>query len=248
MQPRSSLANRLLEEELAVGTVLSSVSPNVAEALGYTSLDFLFVDRQHGSPTTEGLETLVRSADLSDTPVIVRIPRNGTDMITYLFDFGVRGVMLPQVESAATVREASTHVRYEDGRSLGSTTRAAKFGNVPKGEYAEYVNDELALLPMIETVAGLEALDEIARLDAITAIAIGPGDLAWSLDVPFGSEAHQDAIDHVFDVAAENDCAVGIFVGSAEDIERYRDRAAFVVYGSDVGIVTSHFESVLGEE
>lgn len=247
MQPRSSLAARLLVDDLAIGTVLGSVSPTVAEALGYTPLDFLFVDRQHGSPVTEELEEIVRSADLTNTPVVVRVPRGDMSMITYLLDSGVRGIMLPQIEDAAAVRGASSHVRYSDGRSLASTSRAAKFGNVSKKDYADYVNEELALLPMIETEAGVDAADEIAVLDEVTALTIGPGDLAWSLDVTIGSDAHSAAIDRVFEVGTAHDCPVGIFVASPEDIERYADRAAFVIYGSDIGILSAHYHEVLGD-
>lgn len=248
MEPRTSFVQRLLAADPAVGTVLSSVSPALAEALGYTPLDFLFVDRQHGPPVTEGLEAIVRSADLTDTPVVVRVPRGDTSMITFLLDAGVRGIMLPQVADPAVVREASSHLRYGDGRSLASASRAARFGRVSKEDYADYVNDELALLPMIETEAGAAAVDEIAGMDEVTALAIGPGDLAWSLDVAMGSDAHRTAIDRIFEAGAANDCPVGIFVASPEDIDRYADRAAFVIYGSDVGILASHFEAVLGGE
>ena len=167
-------------------------------------------------------------------------------MVTYLLDNGVRGIMVPQVEQVETVLRMSAHVRYRDGRSLGSTTRAAKFGNVPKPEYGEWVDEALALLPMVETAAGLEIVDDLARLDEVTAITIGPGDLAASLDTEFGSEAHQKAIDDVFAAAEAHDCPVGIFVGSETDLDQYRDRAAFVVYGSDIGLLAAEYQRVLG--
>lgn len=247
MQPRSSLAATLTADETTVGTVLQSVSPNVAEALGYTPVEFLFVDHQHGSPVVESIEHIVRAADLNDLPVVVRVPHDDASMTTYLLDLGVRGIMLPQVESADTVREASTHVRYRDGRSLGSSTRAAKFGAVPKRDYADHVNDDLALLPMVETVDGMDTAAAVASLDETTALTIGPGDLAWSLDVPFGSDEHRAAIDRIFEVGEANDCPVGLFVTTPGEIERYRDRAAFLVYNADVSVLTDHYDAVLGD-
>lgn len=231
-----------------MGTNLKSASPVMAEALGYSDLDFLLVDRQHGSPLAEGVERIVRAADLGDLPVVVRIPEDDTSMITYLLDTGVRAIMLPMVEDPETVREASAHVRYEDGRSLGSYTRAARFGNVPKQRYAEYVNEELALLPMIETAAGLDAVDELSSMPEVTALAIGPGDLAWSLDVPFDSEEHHEALDEIFAVAAANDCPVGTFAPAVSHVERFADRAAYLVHSSDVSIATAHFDDALGSD
>lgn len=247
MQPRTPFTEVMSAETPAKGTVLKSVSPNVTEALGYTPLDFLFIDRQHGSPVTETLEYLVRVADLAELPMIVRVPRDDMSLITAFLDFGVSGIVIPQVEDPDTVREASSHVRYEHGRSLGSFTRAARFGQVPKPEYAEHVNEDLALLPMIETQAGMDAVDEIAALAETTAIAIGPGDLAWDLDVEFGSEPHQEAITSIFDAAGDHDCPVGIFVPSEEEIERNADRAAFLIYSSDVTILMDAYSEVLGD-
>lgn len=246
MEPRQSLARMLTDSEPTIGTMLKSVSPVTAEALGYTPLDFLFVDRQHGTPVVENIEELVRTADLRDMPLVVRIPRDDASLVTILLDAGVRGIMIPQVEEPETVAEISSHVRYEDGRSLGSYTRAARFGNVPKSRYAEYVNEELALLPMIETAAGLDAVEELAAMEEVTALTIGPGDLAWSLDVPFDSEAHHEALDRIYEAAADQGCPVGMF-GSKAHIEKYEDRAAFFVHGSDVGVATDYFEDLLGD-
>lgn len=245
MEPRTSLAETVTASETAVGTNLKSVSPVMAEALGYAPLDFLLVDRQHGSPVVETLEEVVRTADLQDLPVVVRVPRDDTSLVTFLLDAGVRGIMVPQVEEPETVREISSHMRYEDGRSLSSYSRAARFGNVPKQRYAEYVNGELALLPMVETTAGLDAVDDLAAMEEVTALTIGPGDLAWSLDVPYDSAAHRDAIDEVFERAATHDCPVGLFTPDVSEVERYRDRAAFLIHGSDVSITAGYFEELL---
>jgi len=240
-----SLASRLTTSEPSVGTMLKSMSPNVAEALGYTDLDFLFVDRQHGSPVTERLESIVRAADLTGLPVVTRVPRDDHSMTTSLLDLGVSGICIPQVESPETVREASSHVRYRDGRSLGTTTRAARFGAVPREAYVEHVDTELALLPMIETEAGVRNAGTIASMPEVTGVLVGPGDLAHSIGAGFGDDRHRRTIDGIFDAAAANDCPAGIFVSSVAELERYRPRASFLVYGKDLEMVTAHVTDVL---
>lgn len=231
----------------AIGTTLKSVAPNVAEALGTTPLDFLFVDRQHGSPVEEGLEHVVRAADVNDLPVIVRVPRGDTSMITYLLDIGVAGIMLPQIESTETVVEAGSHVRYRDGRSIATTSRAASFGAQPRERYVEYVDRDVALLPQLESEAGVEIAGEVADLAETTTIAIGPGDLSRSLGADPGDAVVEEAIDDVFDAANRSGCGAGIFVGDPAGIERYEDVASFVIYNSDVGLLMNHFEELLGE-
>jgi 4-hydroxy-2-oxoheptanedioate aldolase len=203
------------------------------------------VDRQHGSPVYTRLENIVRAADLNDMPVAVRVPRDDTSMITALLDFGVRGIVLPQIETESRVLEASSHVRYSDGRSLGSTTRAARFGDFEKPEYIEYVNNDLALLPMIETKAGLENAEALASMDEVTALLIGPGDLAHSLGTEFWSANHLAAINRIFDVAERQNCPTGIFVSTEEQLSDVKDRIDFTIYSKDIGIVTNHLEDVL---
>lgn len=247
MEPRTTFSDVMAGDEPATGTVLKSVSPNVTEALGYTPLDFLFVDRQHGSPVAETLENLVRVGDLVELPLIVRVPRDDMSLITYFLDMGVSGIVIPQVTDPETVVEASSHVRYQDGRSLGSYSRAARFGEVPKDRYAAHVNENLALIPMIETVAGMEQAAAIAARPETSAIAIGPGDLAWDLGYEFGSDPHRDAIDEVIETVTGEGCPVGIFVGTESALERYRGPAAFVIYSSDVTILMDAYKEIVGE-
>ena len=243
--PPQSLVDELTADDLSIGTLLKSMSVNMAEALSYTDLSFLFVDRQHGSPVFARIEDIVRAADLNDAPVAVRVPREDTSMITALLDIGVRGIVLPQVETEERVERASSHVRYADGRSLGSTTRAARFGAFEKSAYIEYVNEELALLPMIESETGVENAGALAAMDEVTALLIGPGDLAHSLGTEFWSDEHLAAIERVFDAADEQDCPAGIFVSTEVQLADVADRITFTIYSKDIGIVTDHFEDVV---
>lgn len=233
--------------DVALGTTLKSVSPNVAEALGHTPLDAFFIDRQHGLPVEDGLENLLRAAALNDMTMIVRVPKDDLSMVTYCFDAGVDAVMLPQIEDCSLVEEAITHVQYNQGRSLATTTRAADYGYADRDKYMEHVNNEIVLLPQIESVAGIEALDDILEIQGINDIAIGPGDLAFSLGVEFGSPEHRDAIDRIFSKCERGGVNAGTFVGSTEDIKRYRERASFLIYRSDLTVLTDEFERALSE-
>jgi len=247
MAELQSLATSFEEDAPQIGTTLKSCSPAIAEALGFTPLEFLFVDRQHGFPVSERLEHVVRAADLHGLPVVVRVPKDDLSMITYFLDIGVSGVMLPQIEDPEILREASEHVRYHDGRSIATTSRAAGFGKIDRDQYVEHVNEELALIPQIETEAGVEVVDEVARLEASTAVAIGPGDLAKSMGVTSGGVEVKTAVDDIFDTVEANGCRAGTFVGDESGIDRYADRAAFVICNSDIGLLMSQYDDLLAD-
>lgn len=242
-----SVRDAFESDEPAIGTTLKSVSPNIAEALGKTPLDFIFVDRQHGSPVYEGLEHVVRAADINDLPVVVRVPTNDMSRITYLLDIGVAGIMLPQIEDTETVVEAGTHTRFKDGRSIATTSRAADFGAQSSERYVEYVDEDVALLPQLESETGVGIAEDVAGLDETTAVAIGPGDLSVSLDASPGDPVVESAIDDVFAAADRAGTGAGIFVGDPAGIEKYRDDAAFIIYNSDVVLLMDHFDDVLSE-
>lgn len=246
MEEPTSLVDVLTGDRFAVGTILQSASVNMAEALGYTPLDFLFVDRQHGSPVYEELEHIVRATDLNDLPVLVRTPADAPETITSVLDLGARGIMLPQIDHPDQVRAAHRRVRYSDGRSLGTSSRATGFGQMDREAYIRYVNEELALVPMVETPGALERVDDLAALEQTTALVVGPGDLSFSLGTSPGTDEFEDALDAVYRAGERNDCPVGIFVGSEVELDRAAERAAFAVFSSDVDVAVSHFEDVLG--
>jgi len=236
---------RWSDDQTAVGTVLKSASPVVAEALGYTPIDFLFVDRQHGAPISDELESVLRAADLNGIPIMLRVPTDDLSMVTWSLDLGAKAIMLPQIESPTHVEEALKHVHYRKGRSLSTSSRAADFGYQDREEYIDFVDEELTLLPQIESVTGVECLEEILTFDEITDIAIGPGDLAFTMGVSYGSDEHRAMIERIFEIAHGHDCRVGTFVGSKSDLDRYAERASFVVYSSDIDILTSNVERLL---
>jgi 2-keto-3-deoxy-L-rhamnonate aldolase RhmA len=245
MATRQSAINQWSDEETAVGTTLKSVSPNIAEVLGHTPLDFLFIDRQHGSPIAQQFEHVARASDLNGMPIVVRVPKDDLSMVTYHLDIGARAIMIPQVEDSSYVEEALQHVHYQQGRSVVTTSRTADFGYHDRDEYISFVNEKLTLLPQIESLEGVDVLDEIVAMDEITDIAIGPGDLAFSMGVESGSQEHRNVIDQIYNIAESHGCNVGMFVGSESGLERYSGRSSFVIYSSDVGILSNEVERIL---
>lgn len=239
MDSTTAFAAELADPECSVGTVLKSGSPNMAEALGQTEIDFLLIDRQHASPGIETIEHIVRAADLSELPVVVRVPPDSLELVGNVLDAGAAGIMLPQTETVDEVEQMLPKVRYGKGRSFSPTTRAGRFGTVDMDR--EAVDAGLAVIPQIETQLGLENADAIAALDGVDNLAVGPLDLSISLGVDRGSNDFQTILDDLFDRVRANGCGIGTFVGGPDEINTYRNRATFVACGSDIGLVTAVF-------
>lgn len=240
-----SVADLFASPPASVGTFFKSNSAMVAEALGHTPLEFLLIDRQHGSPDLETIETIVRAGELNGLPSMVRIESENAGLFTNVLDLGAVGLVVPQVGSADEVDDLADAVRYSGGRSYAMSTRAGRFGNRDRDEYVDWVNEELALVPMIESKAGVEHVEEIAGHDDVTAIMVGPADLAMSHGYPIGDDRASAVVDEVFEAVRPLDCGFGLYVGSPDGIERYREEAAFLLYGSDVGMMSERFAETI---
>jgi len=102
---------------------------------------------------------------------------------------GAQTLLLPMINSPAEAEAAVAATRYapEGLRGMAGTMRAARSGRVR--DYARRASDEICLLLQVETIAALEALDEIATTPGVDGIFIGPADLAASLGYP-GQSRH----------------------------------------------------------
>lgn len=246
MDPPPSLVGPLTGTPAAVGTFFKSGSANLAEALCQTPLDFLLIDCQHASPSLETVEAVVRAADLQALPVMARLPHTDVSAVNSLLDAGISALMVPQVDDPQTVADIADAARYDERRSFATSTRAGRFGQVDLEAYLDFAANGIAIVPQIETRAGLDAVEAIAAATSTTALMIGPGDLSHALGVSPGDQVFEEAVDRVFAAADEHDVGVGTYVGSAAEIELYAERGAtFLLFKSDIGLAVSHLESVL---
>jgi 4-hydroxy-2-oxoheptanedioate aldolase len=233
------MAAQLTERPASIGTFFKSGSPSLAESLGTSSLDFLLVDRQHTAVDLETVEAIARAAALHGLPVVVRLATAESEFVNNVLDAGARALVIPQVEDVDAVRAVREAARYDGTRSLSTGTRAGDFGARDREEYVEWVNEELGIVPLIESAAAVERAPELAGTEGVAALMIGPTDLSLSLGVSKDDERLRAAVDSVVAAARDAGCGVGIYAESPEELAAYREEMSFVVYGSDTGLVAS---------
>lgn len=155
-----------------IGPWVITTDPSIVEALAKTAVDFLVFDCQHGPHDLAGVGALLRAAAVHGKPTLVRVPASDPWIIMRALDLGAAGVIVPMVETAAEAEAARAATRYPPlgNRSYGPLQPAP--GNVFDPA------DGPVLLVMIETAAGLAAVDDIAAVDGLDGLFIGPVDLA----------------------------------------------------------------------
>ena len=176
----------LREGGLALGTHVGGIpDPQIVELIGLAGFDAAFIDMEHTTFDLHDVQAMVMAAERVGVTPIVRTPGFDPAFILRLLDMGVQGVQVPHVSSAAVAREAVKAVRYppEGERGMAAGSRAANFGKTPLLEHMARSNKEVLLACMIEDMEAVEQIAEIAAVDGVDLLAVGPSDLSRSLGV-----------------------------------------------------------------
>ncbi|MET0932855.1 MAG: aldolase/citrate lyase family protein [Mycetocola sp.] len=237
-RPAKRSMRSAIDEGPLVGTFQILGSPAVTEVLALSGADIIVADAEHAAFDLPILEQFVRAGDVRGASVLIRVPGIGPDLSRAL-DTGAAGVVVPRVESAAEAEAIVRATRFPPvgARGLGAA-RATLYG-LDLVSHRESANDDLLVVAMIETRAGLDAVDEIVAVDGIDVILIGPADLSSSLGAAIGSTEHTDAVSRILETALAAGRHVGIHCPGAESAASYRDRGVrLLLIGTDVSFLS----------
>jgi len=207
-----------------------------------TKRALLIFDGEHGTIEPRECENLVRAAELHDVTPIVRVPVNQPHVILRFMDLGTQGCQVPWVEDSADAERAVKSVKYRPRGSRGlAGVRAGDFGQRgPLGDYVRMANEETLVIVHVESAHAVDRVDEIAAVDGVDVIFLGPTDLSHSLGVP-GELSHPLVAEHLERAAAATLAAgkvLGVTVPTAEGAVEWLERGA--------RYVTSGIEPLLG--
>ena len=219
-----------------MGTFIGTASPVTAEVCAAAGFDWLLLDLEHGAGGEEQVRATVPAAAAYRVPTVVRVESDARIRLGRVLDNGAAGVMLPRMESAAQVREAVSHLRYppHGDRGVATYNRACRFG-LDAGAL-DTADDEILGIVQIESAAAVAAADDIAALDGVDVLFVGPRDLSHDLGVPgqLSAPAFMDAIEQVRLAAEKNGKACGLLVNDgAAAAKRIEEGWGFVAIGSD---------------
>ena len=238
----NSFKRRLAAGETLIGCWCSLANPITTEVLGLAGFDWLLLDGEHApNDVTTFIPQLMALKDSASAPV-VRPSWNDAVEIKRLLDAGFYNILVPFVQTAEDARRAVAATRYPPAgiRGVSVSQRNNRFGTV--ADYFRHIDGQITVLVQIESRAGLEAAAEIAAVDGVDGVFVGPSDLAAALGhLGHPAEASvQSAIAQVFAAAKAADKPSGILTPVEADARRYLAMGAtFVAVGSDLGVFRS---------
>lgn len=184
------LKEKIAEKGHAIGTFLGVANVPIVECLGYTGLDYVIIDTEHGSYDTETMGDLIDAAAKSGMAPIVRIGDVTHKEIQRAVDNGAQGIIAPCLRSIDDFRKLIDLAKFPPLGNRGFIkARGSGFGNEPWAagtleDYMKFSNEKVLVLPQCETVEALEQIEEIVKLPGLDGIFIGPFDLSISMGIP----------------------------------------------------------------
>jgi len=243
----NSFRQRLLAGDRLIGCWLSLSSAITTEVVGVAGFDWLLLDAEHAPNDVASLVPQLMALKDSASAPVVRPPANDTVAIKRLLDIGFHNFLIPFVDSAAQARDAVSATRYPPlgVRGVSVSQRSNRYGTVP--DYFKVINDNISVAVQIESRAGVAAAADIAAVDGVDALFIGPSDLAAGYG-HLGHPGHpevQVAIAQVHAAAQAAGKATGILAPAEADARRYLAMGMrLVAVGSDLGVLRMSTQSL----
>ena len=183
MQPAADLKLRLVTGELTLGVLITDhLWPRLIEICKGAGLHYAIVDQEHGSHSDETVAHACQIARLADFPLIVRCVSTDFSVVRRAIDMGPCGLMFPCVETPEQLDEVCDGIQMPPrGKRRPGGPGNHWLGDFQYETWREQVEDHFIVLPQIESKIGLENASAIAEHDVVTALAIGPYDLAADL-------------------------------------------------------------------
>lgn len=250
MSNDNPLKRKLRAGQACFGAWMLSTSADMAEILAYAGMDFLLLDHEHGQGSIDDAIGQLRAIKGSDCVGVLRVPANDHIYIKRVLDAGVGGIMVPNVNSAEEARHVVDSCRYAPTgiRSAFGGMRAMKYGFDPS--YYEASFDNLLVTVQVENVRAIDAIPEIAAVDGIDLIFIGPRDLSASLGKlnQFDDPAVRGQIDRAAAAILASGKLLGCTAASGKVAKEMIGRGyRFIIPGSDATLLGLGVRSMLND-
>ena len=186
----NKLKERWKSGKAAVNGWLAIPSGFTAEVMAQAGWDSVTVDMQHGVQDYVTMVSCFQAMQAHPVTPMVRVPWNEPGIVGKVLDGGAYGVICPMINSKAEAEALVSYCRYPPaGKRSNGPIRAAMYGVA--SNYQKTANDEILVIPMIETKDAIENIGSILDVKGIDGIYVGPSDLAFSYgDTP--QLDHQD--------------------------------------------------------
>ncbi len=235
-----------------MGTWITLAHPAIAEIFSNAGFDWLTIDMEHSVIDLFDAENLIRTANLSGSIPLVRLPSNDEVIIKRILDAGSAGIIIPQINSEDDLVRAIKATKYApDGIRGAGLARAQSYGEDFDG-YKLIVDNDMLIIAQIEDKKALENLDSILSVPQLDAIIIGPYDLSASMGKAgqLDDKEVAEAIDKIVQKSIDQGVSCGIHIiepNTDELNSRIKEGFNFIAYSLDIRMLSHNAKEALDQ-
>ena len=226
------------------------------EALAWSGLDYVLIDTEHCPATIETVSACVTAANAAGITPLVRINEFSRSAVLQPLDIGACGLVVPAVETVDQVRQLISHAKFAPLGNRGCCpTRDGGWGFDEVSRkglpcYMDNANRQTLLIPQCETAGCLEHIEEIAAMEGVDGIFVGPMDLSIALGCPMemNNPRMVDALERVVAACKANGKPSIIYCGDAASARARLDQGFdSITLGLDVITLAQAYRSMVDE-
>jgi 4-hydroxy-2-oxoheptanedioate aldolase len=249
--PERSIRERLRRNELLLGAFMQLGSAVAAEVAARSGLDWALIDLEHGSGSEADLVPQLHALGGTGTPAMVRVESLSRLRVGRPLDLGAHGIMVPQVNDGDAAKEFISYLRYPPKglRGVALSARGAGYGAATHADVGRLGESVIAIV-QIETDKGLSNASEIASVEGVDVLFVGPSDLSHTLGVPgnFEHKSYVKALQSIADAAQSHGKALGVHIPGFSEFERYHSLGfRFISLATDASALAAGIRNALSQ-
>ena len=231
---------------VALGTFVFEFSSNgIGRLAAGAGAEFVIYDAEHTGWGWETIGRLIATTRPAGIPAWVRVPSvHERSAVSRVLDLGATGIMAPMVESPEAARRLVGWAHYPPAGIRGAAFGIAHDDYQPANflDTIEQANRDVVVIAQIETVHGLDNVEQIAAVEGVDVLWVGHFDLTSSMGIAgqFESPAYREAIARISGAAADHGKVAGFMpttVAQALDLIAHGHR--LLAYNGDLWIYQS---------
>lgn len=251
MRP-SRVKAKLERGQPALVTTLHLVDPSVFELASLMGFDGIWMDMEHHGYSLETAAGLMRAARVGGSDIIARPAKGEFMRMQRMLEAGAQGIMYPRCDDAREAAEAVAWAKFAPAgrRGCDGANPDMPYLTMPIDRYVAEANRQTFLIVQIESPQALEQVDEIAAVDGVDILLLGPGDFSILSGFP-GRMDDRRVLEAKRKIAAAARRAGknwGCPAGSVEQAQELLEMGArLVCYQADILMIKSGLEQVQRE-
>lgn len=244
---RNRVRDKLARDEVVASMTVRLVrGVEIARIAATAGFDTLYVDLEHSSLSLDACGQICMAALSAGIAPFVRVPALGPEWVARALDGGALGIIAPHVRGAAEARAVVEAAKFPPlgHRSAAGGLPHLHYRSFPAAEANPALNEATMVVPMVETLEALDAVEEIVAVEGVDMLLIGSNDLTAEMGIAgqFDHPRLREAFARTIAAARAHGKHVGIGgLGSRPDLvaEFVRMGARYVSTGTDLGFLAA---------